>query len=192
MQRLLAESTTPLDIFKIAGKICNLFTYPEIRKFKNINQLFKKGNSSVAELCPINLPFDKKCCVILYLAGENFGHWCALTKRGNDINFLDSYGEVIDDQLESVNNNIPGQDKKYLVKLLNKFRGDVYFNDIQMQKMTQNIATCGRYAGLFLKYDYLPVDKFVDTLMKLAKKNNMTCDELVVVVTAPQTDSMIK
>lgn len=184
VRTLLNVSTTPSDIYRIAGKICNIFTYPEIKKYKNINNLFKKGNSPIANDCNLKLPFDSKCCIILYMSGPNYGHWTCLTKNEFGINFMDSYGGVIDDQLEHVDQNIPGQDKKYLIKLLSKYKGDVYYNDIQMQTMNQNIATCGRYCALYLKYDYMKVDDFVKKIKELAAKNKLTCDQIVCILSS--------
>lgn len=175
---LLSIPTTPYDLFKIAGKKCNVFTYPEITKFKNYRELFKKGNSNFTSNDDGYI-FDDSFCIILYLTGERNGHWTCVSRNKNGINFLDSYGDVIDDQLQHVDMNIIGQNKKHLIKLLQKSNKPVYYNDMQIQKYSDNIATCGRYCALYLKYNYMLVDDFVKKLIDKAKENNISVDTLV-------------
>lgn len=183
IDRILSLSTTPIDLYKIGGKRCNVFTYPEISKFTSISQLFKKGNSELEKNCSLLLPFTNKCCIILYLNGPRSGHWTMLNKRKNAIDFLDSYGDVIDDQLQYVNKNIIGQNKKKLIGLLKKYHGDVWYNDIKLQKLSSNISTCGRYCGLYLKYNYMNVDKFCNMLVKCSDNFGITTDQLVCILT---------
>lgn len=179
VEELLKKPTTPDEIYTIAGKKCNIYTYPELSRFSSIDDLFKKGRSDVEKLSKLNLPFDNKCCIILYMTGPNYGHWTALCKNKHGINFLDSYGDLIDDQLLHVDKNIKGQDKKQLIKLLLRSKYNIYYNDVKMQKLNKNIATCGRYCALYLKYDYMNIDDFTKKIKKMAKDNNLTPDEIV-------------
>lgn len=179
INQIINKSTTPEDIYRIAGKICNIFTYPELSRFRKIDSLFKRGNSDVAKMCNLDLPYDDKCCVILYMTGPNYGHWTALCKNKTGINFLDSYGDIIDDQLLKIDKKIKGQDKKLLIKLLLKCKYTIFYNDIKLQKLNTNIATCGRYCALYLKYDYLNVDEFTNLLISKAKQYKLTPDQLV-------------
>jgi hypothetical protein len=186
MEELLKTPTTPYDIFEIAGKKCNVFTYPEIVKFTKYKQLFRKGNSDI----PIindkfkDYPFDDKFCIILYLTGERVGHWTCLSLNQDGINFLDSYGDVIDDQLQFVDSSIIGQNKKYLIKILAKSKLPLYYNDIQLQKYSNDIATCGKYCALYLKFNYMLIDDFMKVLIKNSKRLKMTPDELVCLLSA--------
>jgi hypothetical protein len=179
IRKLLNKSTTPEDIYRISNKRCNIYTYPELVKFKNIDDMFKRGKSDVEQLCRLDLPFDNKCCVILYMTGPNYGHWTALSKNKYGINFLDSYGDIIDDQLIHVDKNIKGQDKKMLIKLLLRCKHDIYYNDIKLQELNTNIATCGRYCALYLKYNNMNIDDFVKIIKNKAEEYNMTPDEIV-------------
>ena len=181
IRKILNVSTTPIDIYRIAEKTCNIFTYPEIVRFKKIEQLFKKGNSEleISSRSIVHLPFDSKCCVILYMTGDHCGHWTILIKNKYGINFLDSYGDVVDSQFKYIDNDIPGQGNKHLIKLLLKYKGDVYYNEVRMQSLSDNVSTCGRYCALFLRYDYMLVDEFVKSIKNAARKNKITCDEVV-------------
>lgn len=180
-QALLSVPTSPKDLFRIAGKKCNVFTYPEISKFKSYRDLFKRGNSDFTE-DDDGFPFDNTFCIILYLTTERSGHWTCICNRRNSLNFLDSYGEVIDNQLKHVNNEILGQHKKYLIFLLSKIRKPIYYNDLKLQKLSQNIATCGRYCALYLKFDTMGVDDFMAMLKKKAEEYGISTDLLVCIM----------
>ncbi len=180
IKELLNKPTTPYDMFKIAGKRCNVFTYPEISKFKKYTQLFAKGNSPIPLNDQLNkYPFDDRFCIILYLTGERVGHWTCISYNKKGINFLDSYGDVIDDQLKFVDSDIIGQNKKYLLNILAKSKIPLYYNDLRLQKYNTNIATCGRYCALYLKFNHMKIDDFMKMLAKESKKYKMTPDELV-------------
>jgi len=177
-KELLDKPTAPPDLFKIAGKKCNVFTYPEIARFRKYSQLFKKKNSPFSTMDD-GYAFDDNSCIILYLTGDRTGHWTCVTKNKYGINFLDSYGDVIDDQLKYVDSSIIGQNKKYLLELLAKAKKPIYYNDLKLQKLNTNIATCGRYCALYLKYNYMSVDDFMNTLLKKAREYDVSPDLLV-------------
>lgn len=179
IKKCVNQSTSPNDIFRIAGKRCNVFTYPEIRKYKKLLELFRPGNSFIASSADKKLPLDNNACIILYMSGPNYGHWTALVRNKYGVNFMDSYGGVIDDQLEHVDQTIEGQDKKYLIQLLKKCKKEIYYNDFQMQTMNTNVKTCGRYCAVYLKNDHMKVDDFVESIKRMAKENDMTCDEVI-------------
>ena len=180
---LLNKPTTPYELFAIADKKCNIFTYPEITRFKSYKDLFKYGNSPIP-MIDDGLPFDDRFCIILYLTGEKTGHWTCLANNRYGINFLDSYGDVIDDQLKHVDQNIIGQNKKYLIDLLAKSKKTIYYNDLQLQRLNENIATCGRYCALYFKYNYMNVDDFIKKLLIKAKEYNISPDLTVCILTA--------
>ena len=110
------KSLTQFEIFDIAKKECNVFTYPEIEDLTSYKQLFNK-NSPIRK-CPGKYPFCNTSCLILYMNTPNTGHWTLINKINDNLNFLDSYGTILDGQLKFVNGDIPGQDKKYLLSLI--------------------------------------------------------------------------
>ncbi len=187
------KSTTPLDLFKFTNKTFNVITYPEFKKIKSIDELFNKPNSKF-ELYPQVIetsriyPFDPDSAVILYLSQPNSGHWTAIKRYKNRYDFLDSYGEILDDQLNYIDPKFKkqsNQTRNILTKLLyDKTKNNntqVHYNNQQLQKL-DNSATCGRYAALFIRSN-LKVEQFVNTIKKLSKYFNMTPDELVTYIT---------
>lgn len=190
MDRLLEHrnrALSPTDIFRIAQKTCNVLKYPDLKKFKNINDLFKKSSTLYHDLMP-EYPFDKNTCIILYMSKPNFGHWCTINKYDDHYDFLDPYGTIIDDQLDFINPKFrkeSDQDKAYLCKLLSKTKKPVHYNDYQLQELDGETATCGRYAALFLKYNEVPVEEFVEEFRSASRR--FPSEEIDNIVTAMTT-----
>lgn len=176
--------TSPQDLYAIAGKKCNIFEYRDIADFDHIDELFEHGNSDIENEIEMDLPFDNKSAIILYKSRPNFGHWCMIKKNKKGYHFLDSYGEVIDDQLEHSQdyNLLGGQDQKYLAKLLASADKDVYYNHNPLQKESQEISTCGLYCALFLKYSTMGVDDFAKMIKKMAERHDLSNDCVIAVL----------
>lgn len=183
IKKIMDTPTTPLDIFKIAGKRCNVYEYPEIMSFGHIDDLFELGNSDIESLCEDDLPFDKKCAIILYKSSDDFGHWCLIKKHKDSYHFLDSYGGQIDESLEHSDKSMLGQDKNYLAKLLADSEKDVYYNHNPLQKLDDKIATCGHYCAMFLKYSDLSVDDFAELIKTLADRHGISNDVAIAILT---------
>lgn len=98
------------QIKKLVPYPINIYQYPDIKKFKNIDELLRPSDAAV----------------ILFNTNETnegmFGHWTCLLKTIDDdnndsINFFDSYGIVPDDEKKMINKhfmNIIGQTANYL------------------------------------------------------------------------------
>lgn len=182
------------DVKKIAEKPFNVIKFSELRKYKSLDDLFEVSSMGM-RYQPVN------DILILYEMKLNSGHWCVL-KRIPDkrrpgyfsYHFLDSYGEIIDDQRKHINKDFrikSGQDTQLILEKLSKQIddqsdlhsgvSDIFYNDKELQG--DSSSTCGRYAGLFIRFDE-PVDSFAKKLKALAKKKRMTVDDLVIHMTA--------
>lgn len=189
MEVQVAKPLSTEEIFQIAGKKCNVFRYSDLKNIEHIDELFEYNSEQTLDL---DLPFDCNSCVIIYLTKDYFGHWCILNRIGKKnmiYSFLDSYGEMLDDQLVHINpkyRKLSGQNSRFLSKILHKAanNGDqVRYNDVQLQVLSDKISTCGRYVALFLKYNKLTVEEFVKTLEKAVKKYKIPIDTLVTLLT---------
>lgn len=181
LNKIMDTPTNPIDIYRIAGKRCNIFEYPEIMHFGHIDDLFELGNSDVEAMCDEDLPFDKKCAIILYKSSDDFGHWCLIKKHKDAYHFLDSYGGVVDDSLEHSDKSMLGQDKNYLSKLLLDSEKDVYYNHNPLQN--DKTSTCGHYCAMYLKYSDLSVDDFADLIKTLSERHKMSNDMVISLLT---------
>lgn len=192
MDEVKKEVQRPLsvsEIFDIAKKSCNVVPYSEMCSIPNIDYLFDRNSLYSIDS---EYPFDDNSCIILYLTSDNFGHWCILNrnKERTSYGFLDSYGEMLDDQLKHIDSKYrhdSNQDANYLSKMLYDLVKDdeakVNYNDVQLQTLNDKIATCGRYVGLFLKHNDLTVEEFANTLSESSSKYGIPIDMLVTMLT---------
>lgn len=192
------------DIFIVAGICCNVYTFNQLSDFNDIDKLFEVNkftpdNIAIERKNYLNLPFSNKCILILYMTKPNYGHWCCMVRRKENANkmrydFLDSYGEVIDIQKEAIPEKFRKESKQnipYLIQMLaDKKNIDVHYNSRQMQKYG-DVATCGRYCGLYMRYNKIPIETFVNTIIEFAKKINSDPDNAVVMLSEPYLKNMI-
>ena len=157
-------SLNPLQVQKISGKIINVIKYSELCDYVDANHLFSKS------------PF----ILLLYETQKNNGHWVCLIDKPKTIYVFDSYGIFPDDELKYTNikfrkdNNM---DFGYLSYLLYHSPKTIDYNAVQLQKLDQNITTCGRWCGLRIRCDNLSNDKFAGMFkhVPLDKRDNVIC-----------------
>jgi hypothetical protein len=109
-----------------------ILKYNDLAKYKTIEKL---------------LPKHKSFFILLYpVMSDSSGHWVALTRFNNTIEYYDSYGGVIDDAFNWKSSNFRGN-KRYLSNLLNKTKLNVDYNSFDFQsKRDTMISTCGCYS----------------------------------------------
>lgn len=146
----------------LSGK-ANLMSYEEITKCRTIYDVLG--------------PY--KQCVIIYEEKENVGHWCCVFMRDNgDIEFFDSYGFMIDDQVNfqdyydtilppMMNRNGMKIRLNYLAYLIWKYAGykpgaRIHYNDHRLQQARKGIATCGRWVLVRLWMKHMLIDDFAE------------------------------
>jgi hypothetical protein len=170
---------------------CNVFPYADLKYVTDINELFDYDPFHTLET---EYEHDENSCIIIFLTKDYFGHWCILNRKPYKnkyiYSFLDSYGEMIDDQLDHIDvkyRKKSGQTSNYLSDILyNAVKNtddQVRYNDIKMQVLSDKIATCGRYAALFLKHNDMLIEDFVKTLENAVKKYRYPIDVLVTMLT---------
>lgn len=148
------EIIRPLSNFDIEkalkGKI-NIVLYSDIKKFKNLDEFFKPYNA----------------VIILYETGEDMGHWILIMKQIDEagkfhIEFFDPYGTNLDDTLEySVKDKFP-----YLTKLIYEDGiDDIRWNNMELQKLENNINTCGRWCVFRVRNRDMCLDCFQDMII---------------------------
>lgn len=145
------------EVLRLVDGRSNLVLYEDIHNYKTIDDLL--------------YPYD--ACIILYVFQKKpytFGHWVLMHKRGNELEYFDSYGKEIDYPLDEVPKNLKkqtNQDYAYLTKLIVDSPYKIQYNDHQFQESDPKIKTCGRYVALRLLLKDLSLKKFE----KLFKNN---------------------
>lgn len=127
---------------------------------------------------------DKSFFFLLYQDKPNTGHWVCLSRRGNTIEYFDSYGKKIDEPLSWMPHNALlqlGIYKPYLTNLLNKTKYDVVYNPIEYQTDKRDINTCGRHCVFRLKNMQKNVDlaDYYKLMKHLKDKYKVSYDVIV-------------
>lgn len=148
-------------------------------------------------LSAADLVYPHNECVILYRTSDDdgnvSGHWTCLLKNKYGYEMFDSYGIMLDDELEfPVNHPNPeafkiqhGQEYRYLTKLLSEVNCPVSYNHHKFQafKLPDGTrpATCGRYVILRLLNKSKNLEQFKKEFDKTVKDNGYkNYDECVV------------
>lgn len=164
-----SQLLSPEDVQRMAGKPLKLMKYNEFAHHNDIEDCFGK--------------YDH--VLVMYMTTSEFrGHWCLLVRSGNQIQFFDSYGMFMDDQLDfSKDEQFKAQHNMYypfLTKLLYKSPKVVNYNELQLQNWKSNTNTCGRWCALFAKLG-LSVNEFQDLFRWFV--NEGIADDVVTILT---------
>jgi hypothetical protein len=142
------KSLSNNDILKLCNGQCNVVTYSELPKYRNLDELLGT--------------FD--ACVLLYQTGVNYGHWCAIIKINPKlVEFFDPYGFFPDSELKFVPQGLRArthQNFKYLSKLLYESPYQLSFNDDKFQKYASNVNSCGRHSVIRILLKHLPLEQY--------------------------------
>lgn len=153
------------QLMKESGIHANVVSYGEIKQYPDIDKLLGPDG----------------CCFILYEWRKGYGHWCLLTKRGNEIEFMDPYGEFVDTQLEYVPEELRaelGEDHKYLSDLLRKCDYELAYNEFEFQSLNEESRTCGRWTIIRAKLKDMSLEDFRDIFL------NVYGDEIATILTS--------
>jgi hypothetical protein len=165
------KSLTAQEVYNYAGKTVPMYIFSDLQHYENIDELFGDSNS----------------ILILYLSKPLSGHYATLNRIFNyetneyDYHFFDSYGIVIDNERFAIPEKFrkdTEQDVPYLLQMLaDKKYAKIYYNEKKIQE--DGSAVCGRYAAMFIRYNKIPIDRFVNIILSEAKKIKMTPDEYI-------------
>lgn len=150
------------EIMKLLNNKVKIVIYPDIIKYKSIEDLIGKHNS----------------LILLYLTTEQFGHYTCLFKNKDGIQFFDSYGYFPDDQLKFVPSRLSPKMYGYhkiLLYLLSQTNNKIFYNQYRLQSLNKKIATCGFWCVYRLRNKELTENEFYNIF-----KNEKDPDLLVV------------
>ncbi len=158
------------DLMNIVNGNANVILYPNLHKYKTIDQILKPHNA----------------CFLLFETQPSFGHWCAIIKYGNTVEFFDSYSGYPDDVLDFIPKEFRVKSKQkypYLTKLLYECPYKIEFNDHKYQKLSHDISTCGRHAACRIMCKHMNLEEYDDFMNAMCEYFNMTPDDIVTYLT---------
>ena len=149
----------------------NIFTYPELHNMSHIDEIFDRNGRAI----------------MLFMLGENFGHWIAITKHGNTIELYDPYGIPADKQDDELGgtkkfNREMGQDMDLFKKMVKDAGYKLVSNKKKVQDETRGINTCGRHSVVRLLFSHLNLKQYNEMMSKI-KQSGKNLDEFVTVLT---------
>jgi hypothetical protein len=143
-------SLSDSDLLNLTDNKVKVLSYSDLENYDTIDQVLE--------------PFG--AVIILYQKTKTSGHWSSIIKQNNNIiEIFDSLGVALDHELEFSDYNKQrhsGIAVPHLTNLLNKSRYEVEVNMSQIQKDNAHINTCGRWAGLRVRFRDIPMKKFID------------------------------
>lgn len=147
------------DVFRICGgeDKTNIVVYSDLENVNKVEDILVNDTA-----------------IILYQTKRNEGHFITINKRGNILEFFDSYGEIEDESLKQALFNLRLHQGKMVSHL--KFMAEnsglkIVYNRVQLQRFSSHINTCGRYSALFVRYKDMGMNRFVK-LFQGNKENN--------------------
>lgn len=160
IKKLKSIALSGIDIYNACEKNIKVLKYGQLLQFQTIDEAFN--------------PYD--AIALLYEVEQNFGHWVLLLrdKENNSIEFFDSYGMFIDDQLRHVSPKFrkrSGQDFIYLSQLLAKSNYKVIYNKYKIQSKKENVASCGRHLCLRYLMRDTPLKQYIKIVKSGGSQN---------------------
>jgi hypothetical protein len=149
------------DINKYLPNV-KIILYNDLKNYNNIDELLPNKNSYF---------------ILLYQDSETTGHWTAVLRQNNTVEFFDPYGNYPDTQLKWTDKETResiGIEGKYLSRLFDRSKLNVVYNTEDYQKEKAGINTCGRHVVYRLKNNHLPLKQYHIHIRNESKKNN--CD----------------
>lgn len=167
LKKLVNTATSGEQILRMVQGKANVVTYTDLANIRDINQILD--------------PYG--ACFLLYQTyKKNYGHWCAIMKRGNVISVFDSYGIIPDDELKWTKSDLRKvlkQDYPHLTALLYNSGKPIEYNDHPLQARG-SVKTCGRWSAARLLYKNIDDDAFAKLF---SSKYGYTADEYVTLFT---------
>lgn len=149
------------DIRKLLGNV-RIITYPDLAK----------------ETLQSLLPKDGIVVILFLTESKQEGHWTALLRRGDTIEYFDSYGIKPDGERAWLDqrHRISLEETRPLIhELLKGYTGPVTYNRKKLQK--GSVATCGRHVVVRGWNLNLPISTYSEGLLKEGDPDLIVCEE---------------
>ncbi len=166
---LMKKELSDDDIYNAVKGKTNIVEYSRLKNVKKIEDIMKNGT-----------------VVILYELKSGSGHWTLVSKVNKDVvEFFDSYSLAPDDELKWINPRLKkklNSDYPHIMRLLLPYK-EVKVLPYRLQKMNNNVSTCGRYIVHRIWNRHIPLMRYHKMVKKQAKKMRLSNDEFITLET---------
>jgi hypothetical protein len=145
-----------------------ILKYSELENYNNIDEL---------------IPDQDDYRILLLESEPSVGHWVALIRKGDTLEFFDSYGKTHKGELKYIPkfiNNMLNQKDIYLTRIMKSSKNPI-FSTLKLQKNNPNIATCGRHviARILCSKAGYDLEDYERLIKNQSKERDMPPDILV-------------
>ena len=163
LNQLIKQPLSGHQLMKLLDKKANIMFYHDLKDVDDIDDIF------INNACVLFEQSDK----------SSIGHWVCLIKRGNTIEFFDSFGDKPDEYLKLMSKyfrNSKGMKKPHLSYLLFNSPYKIEFSEFKLQNV--KAATCGHWVISRINNKNMKIKDFADYFRRHG--NNYTNDELII------------
>jgi hypothetical protein len=171
MEQVKRYALSDSDIRRLLGRGIKIWNYPQLQDLNNIDEMFDEKGRAIL-LFPNSAPTS--------------GHWTAILRRPQMIEFFDPYGDKPEAQKKGLGRSRLQEydiEKPDLTRLLRQSGLPVYYNHHGFQRESPNVATCGRHSAVRLLFGDKTLDEYDDMLEQSGESpddfvSKMTYDKL--------------
>ena len=170
IERIIRKPLSDADLKHILGADLKLVKYSELANQASLDAL---------------LPKPTDYCIILIEEEMDSGHWVALLKYDNTIEFFDPYGNKWDTELAWIpreKRQKLGETQKYLSGLLERSNLKRIYSPFHFEKTSKTVNTCGSHCAhriYRLKHDNMDLDAYYHYIQEAERKFKASADEVV-------------
>lgn len=117
-------------------------------------------------------PGPEGSVILLYETSLRKGHWtCVFVTPRDTLEVFDSYGVEPDAELGFISpayKRESNQVHTHLIRLLLKDGRQVEYNPAKLQRLSNEISTCGRHVSCRLACRDMPIEEYVEMMRSIA------------------------
>ena len=170
IRRIVRKPLSDADLRHILGEDLKILQYSELANHSTLDSI---------------LPKTKDDCIILYEQEEDSGHWVALMRYDNTVEYFDPYGNKWDTPLtwnSRGKNQELGQSQRYLSGLLERSNLRRTYSPYHFERTNKNVNTCGSHSAhriYRLRHDNMDLVDYFSYMENAEEKLNASPDEVV-------------
>jgi len=145
-----------------------IMKYSELENYNNIDEL---------------IPLLDDFRILLLESEPSVGHWVCLIRKGDTLEFFDSYGKTHKGELKYIPkfiNKMLNQPENYLTRIMKSSKNPI-FSTLKLQSDNPDVCTCGRHciARILCGKAGYNLDDYEKLVKKECKNREMPPDILV-------------
>ena len=145
-----------------------ILKYSELENYNTIDEL---------------IPDQDDFRILLLESEPNVGHWVCLIRKGDTLEFFDSYGKTHKGELKYIPkfiNKMLNQKDDYLTRIMKSSKNPI-FSTLKLQKDNPDVCTCGRHviARILCSKAGYDLDDYEKLIKKQSSERCMPPDILV-------------